>query len=119
MELLDNIVLTLKDTLNGSELNHSQLLILTITGMEIVQGLHLPAPQKKDIVLQSIGRMIDKASLSDDARDQLEDIKFNMLGPIIDSIISAANGQYKLKRHPKGTIKKTVHKFFRSSHENV
>ena len=102
MNLLDRIVYSLNETLNGSDLNPSQLLILTMCAMELVEDLKLTGPQKKDMVIQSINKVIIEANLSQDNREQLEDINHNILGVLIDMIIATANGQYKLKHKPKG-----------------
>ena len=116
LDLLDRIVLSLQETLNGSELTPSHLMILTTTGMEIVETIStFSGPQKKDMVVQALSRVTNSASLSDDSRDQLEDMILNLLPSVIDVIISTANGQYKFKHKPKGKVKKTISKILKKS----
>jgi hypothetical protein len=65
----------------------------------------LTGSEKKTMVLNIVGRAIQKAPLSEDAKKLLTDVRKNVLPVTLDIAISAARGVFSLQRVDKGCLK--------------
>lgn len=68
----------------------------------------LTGSEKKTMVLNIVGRAIQKAPLSEDAKKLLSDVRKNVLPVTLDIAISAARGEFSLQRIDKGCLKSVL-----------
>jgi hypothetical protein len=68
----------------------------------------LKGSEKKTMVLNIVGRAIQKAPLSEDAKKLLTDVRKNVLPVTLDIAISAARGVFSLQRVDKGCLKSVL-----------
>lgn len=98
MPVASHIATKLHDTLDGAELTHANLVGMMMLAIEMVDTYRFPGPRKKEIVILSLKKLVEISRLSDDMYDEYNIFLTYMAGNVVDSIISAANGRYNIKR---------------------
>ena len=91
----DNMYTLLKNAIVDKTINASSIMGLVASAMKVVQGFpELIGPEKKDIVINLIRRVISDLPLDELDRENIKMFIDFTLPSVIDNIISATKGNF-------------------------
>ena len=99
---ISNLKDKIENMIDKKNINVSNILQVTRTGMELVSNItNLNGNKKKKLVIESVNLIIDELPVDENIQALISFV-FNSIAPtIIDDLISASKGDFKFKKSKK------------------
>ena len=101
-DVFDRCYSQVKKLVEGQKITTANVINLLTTSMEVVEEVpNLSGPDKKELTILIVNKLIEETELSDEDQDAIQAIVTRALPFIVDVVIAASRGQYDFNKVTK------------------